>query len=351
MRAYRLIALVSAVIVLLVLSRPLTAISPAPGVAAVSPTPIAHPGITVNNPTVLPPAGNIFGWVDSPCATQVRFDADWSLPGGQHYTGIIAEADSMIVSDIGTPALRTEGSDVLSTFGATLRARITTMDGQPLAHPAIVSIPGQMTVRLVGKAGRTTGVFLIVLEDMTFSDNSFLVKLDASRRSGGAITVTDIGGGLYSVECGVDVFSMFSLNPGANPPQWFPLCHDLEAPTHYELLAASCPAGTALAAGLSYLPSAPANGRAVAFTDHSTGGPIAWSWSFGDGASSNQQHPTHVFAAPGTYPVRLLVQSASAASSQSVAVRVGPLWGHGGPGPRRALHGVPVPTPHAAAPR
>jgi|GEM_PF-364288 len=41
---------------------------------------------------------------------------------------------------------------------------------------------------------------------------------------------------------------------------------------------------------------------AVAFTDTSTGAPSAWSWDFGDGTTSHEQHPVHTYAAPGTYP-------------------------------------------------
>ncbi len=47
-------------------------------------------------------------------------------------------------------------------------------------------------------------------------------------------------------------------------------------------------------------------GTPVTFTDNS---PVAsgWQWDFGDGNTSNQQNPTHVYAAPGTYNVQLTV--------------------------------------------
>jgi PKD repeat protein len=32
-----------------------------------------------------------------------------------------------------------------------------------------------------------------------------------------------------------------------------------------------------------------------------------WSWDFGDGSSSMEEHPIHIYASPGTYPVRLTV--------------------------------------------
>lgn len=50
---------------------------------------------------------------------------------------------------------------------------------------------------------------------------------------------------------------------------------------------------------------------AVAFTDLSTGSPTAWAWTFGDGGTSTQQHPTHTYAAPGLYSVTLTVTNAA----------------------------------------
>ena len=49
----------------------------------------------------------------------------------------------------------------------------------------------------------------------------------------------------------------------------------------------------------------------VQFTDESTAGAATtWSWYFGDGAGSNQQHPSHLYTAPGTYSVRLTASNA-----------------------------------------
>ncbi len=46
----------------------------------------------------------------------------------------------------------------------------------------------------------------------------------------------------------------------------------------------------------------------VAFTDSSTGGAVtSWAWSFGDGATSTLQNPTHVYSAAGTFTVGLTV--------------------------------------------
>ncbi len=63
---------------------------------------------------------------------------------------------------------------------------------------------------------------------------------------------------------------------------------------------------------------APASGTAplsVVFTDLSTGAPTSWLWSFGDGSSSGEQHPTHRYSAPGVYDVGLSAANASASSA------------------------------------
>jgi PKD repeat protein len=45
--------------------------------------------------------------------------------------------------------------------------------------------------------------------------------------------------------------------------------------------------------------------HAVQFGDLSTGAVSSWSWSFGDGAVSNERDPQHTYAAPGAYTVAL----------------------------------------------
>jgi len=45
----------------------------------------------------------------------------------------------------------------------------------------------------------------------------------------------------------------------------------------------------------------------VDFTDLSLGNPISWDWDFGDGGTSTQQHPTHVYTTTGEFDVSLIV--------------------------------------------
>lgn len=56
-------------------------------------------------------------------------------------------------------------------------------------------------------------------------------------------------------------------------------------------------------------------GQATTFTDQTTGTPIGWNWDFGDATpTSALQHPTHTFAAAGTYNVTLIASGGSGCS-------------------------------------
>lgn len=46
------------------------------------------------------------------------------------------------------------------------------------------------------------------------------------------------------------------------------------------------------------------------FTDNTTGNPVAWAWSFGDGNVSSNQNPTHTYQGAGTTVVTLIVTNA-----------------------------------------
>lgn len=48
----------------------------------------------------------------------------------------------------------------------------------------------------------------------------------------------------------------------------------------------------------------------------------SWLWDFGDGNNSTEQHPTHTYAAPGTYSVTLTVESPSETASKTIPYTV-----------------------------
>jgi len=55
----------------------------------------------------------------------------------------------------------------------------------------------------------------------------------------------------------------------------------------------------------------PCLGGATNFTDLTTGTPNSWQWDFGDGSAIDlTQNPTHVYTAPGIYPIQLITENA-----------------------------------------
>lgn len=57
----------------------------------------------------------------------------------------------------------------------------------------------------------------------------------------------------------------------------------------------------------------------VQFVDSSTYSPTSWTWSFGDGGTSNTQSPLHTYTAAGTYTVTLTTRNADGSNTVSQA--------------------------------
>ena len=54
----------------------------------------------------------------------------------------------------------------------------------------------------------------------------------------------------------------------------------------------------------------------VLFTDTSTNNPNSWNWQFGDGDTSEVQHPVHTYSVAGLYSVNLTVSNSAGSSSK-----------------------------------
>lgn len=81
--------------------------------------------------------------------------------------------------------------------------------------------------------------------------------------------------------------------------------------------------GEAPVADFGWWPDQPAPGESVRFVDQSSGPPQAWSWDLGDGATTTDRYPEHVYRAPGTYTVTLATSNVHGASdpvSQDITV-------------------------------
>lgn len=67
----------------------------------------------------------------------------------------------------------------------------------------------------------------------------------------------------------------------------------------------------------------------IHFTDDSYGDVVNWSWEFGDGTGSNEQNPSHTFAAEGHYPVSLTITTADNCTDViSIEIPVGGVWNY-----------------------
>lgn len=67
-------------------------------------------------------------------------------------------------------------------------------------------------------------------------------------------------------------------------------------------------------------------GAAVTFTDMSTGSPTSWTWDFGDGATSTEQNPSHIYAVSGDFTVSLTVGNTAGPSAASLLVKARNDW-------------------------
>lgn len=79
-------------------------------------------------------------------------------------------------------------------------------------------------------------------------------------------------------------------------------------------ISVSLPAQPAVSAAFDTTPSGPRAGDVVQFVDRSSGPPTTWSWSFGDGATSHAQNPTHAYSVAGAYTVSLTVSNGGSTS-------------------------------------
>ncbi len=89
-------------------------------------------------------------------------------------------------------------------------------------------------------------------------------------------------------------------------------------------VASGAPAIPAVSAAFEFEPAAPKSGEGVNFADRSTGSPLQWAWSFGDGSTSNVQNPVHAFATEGVYTVALTVANSISSSTTTQVVDVAP---------------------------
>lgn len=75
-------------------------------------------------------------------------------------------------------------------------------------------------------------------------------------------------------------------------------------------------------AAFSFTPLAPSVIDTVSFVDETTGYAQTWVWDFGDGSTSELQNPSHRYATPGTYTVKLVASGNGGSSSANKSITV-----------------------------
>ncbi len=113
---------------------------------------------------------------------------------------------------------------------------------------------------------------------------------------------------------GFDSYSYIDNNKGSDDGfVWWYIIKTVDTDGLYSVSnAVSEPAGTNSApiADFSYSPMSPTTDDTVEFTDLSTdsdGSIVSWDWDFGDGTTSTDQNPNHVFSSEATFTVTLTV--------------------------------------------
>ncbi|MBN1905799.1 MAG: PKD domain-containing protein [Deltaproteobacteria bacterium] len=85
---------------------------------------------------------------------------------------------------------------------------------------------------------------------------------------------------------------------------------ETEGSNNYVLTVLVKSAAPLLSASFSATPETGKKPLSVTFTDFSSGDISGWLWDFGDGSTSTEQNPAHIYSKPGKYTVSLTVTGA-----------------------------------------
>jgi PKD repeat protein len=76
------------------------------------------------------------------------------------------------------------------------------------------------------------------------------------------------------------------------------------------------------AVGFSATPTSGTAPLSVAFTNTTTGKVTSWAWQFGDGTTSTEQNPTHVYSAQGSYIPALTATGPGGTTTKAAATAI-----------------------------
>ena len=111
-----------------------------------------------------------------------------------------------------------------------------------------------------------------------------------------------------------------TTDPGASFDGFF---LDSISITNVRLPSQCVPVAVVPVASFTWTPRAAVANTPVTFNDTSANEPASWSWDFGDGGTSAEKNPTHVYATAGLRVVKLTVTNAAGTSQATREITIG----------------------------
>ena len=153
-----------------------------------------------------------------------------------------------------------------------------------------------------------------------------IANFSASPSSGTApLTVTFADTSTGSIDSRAWIFSDGTTDTAQTVMKTFNTPGDYTVTLTVSNSAGSNTKSTNLSVTAPLLPTAnfsasPTSGTApltVRFSDTSSGTVTAWSWDFGDGTSSTEQNPSHIFKSAGTYTIKLTATNSTGSNTKT----------------------------------
>lgn len=217
-------------------------------------------------------------------------------------TGASSSFEFVIETSLGPGGLSTgPGEKITSTNGSTTMV-ITITDAPILRYDTIVIDVGELDQYTLGGVLTTEN---ILLEDTATGANwtftleegtLILVSEDGDTMAGETVNLTFTG-----------AVNPWVLNTqGEKVITLSPVRYDNYAMADFDLvIEIAPPPGFRVTANFTASPLTEMAPLSVSFTDRSSGNPTSWEWDFGDGETSDERHPIHLYVTPGIYTVSL----------------------------------------------
>ena len=255
------------------------------GESAVSNTASATIGASVSASFVVTPSSGLAGTTNFVCSDTSTSATSWSWNFGDGGTSF-AQNPAHVYATPGTYTIQLTASGGGSQSFA---SRVVTVSSG-IAADFTFSPSNPTTQTNIAFSDRSSGS--VAAWQWSFGDGSTSTSQNPVKRYSSA--------GNYSV-----TLTAFASSGGSSTI------------SHVVSVATATPAAPPVSAAFDMTPSSPAVRTNVTFTDRSSGSPTSWQWSFGDGASSTAQNPSHVYGFQGSYAVTLTVANATSSSMTS----------------------------------